>query len=210
MVPQRFRLLEVSIDPETASPEMLQLRTVMLEVTARHERLIDGLLMLARSEHPVLERSYVDLADIADHVATQVPTGTATIECDLAEAETTGEPVLLERLVQNLVENGVRYNLPDGGRVEVRTRTGPDGTAVLEVRNTGPVVPRYEIPGLFEPFRRASHDRLADGTHGAGLGLSIVRAITSAHGGQVCAQPGEGGGLVVTVVLPGAAQPPSL
>jgi signal transduction histidine kinase len=152
-----------------------------------------GLLMLAQSERELTERSYVDLADIAEHVA--------GAELDAREAPTTGDPVLLERMVQNLVENGRRHNVPDGGWV--RVATGSRGATVfVEVSNTGPVVPRYEIPGLFEPFRRLGSDRVA--APGAGLGLSIVRAVVRAHGGQVHAVPREGGGLIVTVLLPRA------
>jgi signal transduction histidine kinase len=76
---------------------------------------------------------------------------------------------------------------------------------VLQVRNTGPVVPHYEVPSLFEPFRRLGTDRLAATSPGAGLGLSIVRAVARAHGGDVGAEPRDSGGLVVTVTLPGCA-----
>jgi signal transduction histidine kinase len=119
------------------------------------------------------------------------------------EAETTGNPVLLERLVQNLVENGVRHNIHEDGWVRVTSDTRPDGSVVLEVSNTGPVVPRYEIPSLFEPFHRLDADRLST-SPGAGLGLSIVAAVARAHGGDVHAEPRDGGGLVVTVTLPAA------
>jgi signal transduction histidine kinase len=124
------------------------------------------------------------------------------VDCAPQEAPTTGNAILLERLVHNLVENGVRHNLPDGGWVHVSCGTRADGTVALTVSNTGPVVPRYEIPRLFEPFRRLGSDRVAAGVPGAGLGLSIVRAVARAHGGQVRAEPRDGGGLVVTVILP--------
>jgi signal transduction histidine kinase len=196
-------LLEVAVDPETASPEVRQLGATLLAINARHGRLIDGLLLLARSEREILERSFVDLADIVEHVATQLRPGTVTIHTEPAEAETTGNPVLLERLVQNLVENGVRHNIPEHGWVRVTSDTRPDGSVVLQVSNTGPVVPRYDIPNLFEPFHRLNSDRLST-SPGAGLGLSIVRAVTRAHGGDVRAEPRDGGGLVVTVILPAA------
>jgi signal transduction histidine kinase len=70
------------------------------------------------------------------------------------------------------------------------------------VANTGPFVPRYEVDGLFEPFRRLGTERLAGS--GVGLGLSIVRAVARAHGGEVHAVPRDEGGLVVTVALPAA------
>jgi signal transduction histidine kinase len=195
-------LLEVTLRRSTASPEVRQLGETLLEINRRHGRLIDGLLLLARSERGVSERSYLDLADLVEHVADQLPASSVDVLTKPGEAPTTGSPVLLERLVQNLVENGVRHNIAQGGWVEVSSETGPDGGAVLVVCNTGPAVPRYEIPNLFIPFRRLAPDRI--GSSGAGLGLSIVEAIARAHGGEVHAEPRDGGGLIVTVQLPGA------
>jgi signal transduction histidine kinase len=196
-------LLEVAVHRKGASPEIRQLGDTLLEINARHERLIDGLLLLARSEGATVERAYVDLADIAEHVVAQVPPGPVTVRYELAEAPTTGNPVLLERLAQNLIENGVRHNIGAEGWVQVSTGRQPDGTVQLVVGNTGPVVPRYEMPKLFEPFHRLGADRLATAP-GVGLGLSIVRAVARAHGGDVRAEPRDGGGLVVTVTLPGS------
>jgi signal transduction histidine kinase len=197
-------LLEVALEPPDASPEVRQLGTTLLAINERHGRLIDGLLLLARSERDVLERSYVDLADLVEHVVEQVGAVPVTVHAVPGEAPVTGNPVLLERLVQNLVENGVRHNVPVDGWVRVTTGTWPDGRVALEVTNSGPLVPRYEVPGLFEPFRRLREERVG-ATFGAGLGLSIVRAVAQAHGGGVHAEPHEGGGLKVTVTLPGAA-----
>src|SRR5262249_29975444 len=95
----------------------------------------------------------------------------------------------------------------EGGEMWVTTGTGPGEAAVLRVTSTGPAVPRYEIPTLFEPFRRLGNDR-HDGPRGAGLGLSIVRAVVRAHHGDVRAEPRDGGGLTVTVTLPPAIPQP--
>jgi signal transduction histidine kinase len=195
-------LLEVAIHRRAASEDVRQLGETLMEINARHEGLIDGLLMLARSEPEVTERSFIDLADIVEHVASQAPAEKVAVHTQAGEAMTTGNPILLERLVQNLVDNGVRYNVPEDGWVRVTSDTLPDGSASLVVSNTGPVVPRYEVPGLFEPFRRLSGERLRSA--GAGLGLSIVQSVARAHGGDVCAEPRDGGGLVVTVSLPGS------
>ncbi|WP_035698403.1 sensor histidine kinase, partial [Glycomyces tenuis] len=145
-------LLEVALHRPNASPEVRQLGETLLEINGRHERLIEGLLLLTRSDRELTERSYVDLADLAEHVAAQTPAEGREIAVEAAEAPVTGDPVLLERLVHNLVENAVRYNV-DGGRVRVRTGAR-GGAAVLEVSNTGPAVPAYEVAALFEPFRR--------------------------------------------------------
>jgi signal transduction histidine kinase len=194
-------LLEVAVQRRGVSAEVRQLGETLLEINSRHERLIDGLLTLAKSDRELGELSYVDLADVVTHVAAQHPIVTASP----GEAPTMGNAVLLERLVQNLVENGVRHNVPDGW-VRITSDTLPGGSVELVVANTGPVVPPYEMPGLFEPFRRVTADRRAT-RQGAGLGLSIVRAVARAHGGHVHAQPRDGGGLVVTVTLPAAGTP---
>jgi signal transduction histidine kinase len=198
-------LLEVAVHRPAASPEMRQLGETLLEVNARHERLIEGLLLLMRSDRELAERSYVDLADVAEHVVAQTSAPDVAVTAECAEAATRGEPVLLERLMQNLVENAIRYNEPEDGWVRVATRTGVDGRAVLEVSNSGPVVPPFEVEGLFEPFRRLGTARLATASKGAGLGLSIVRAVAKAHGGEATAKARPEGGLQVTVSLPAAA-----
>jgi signal transduction histidine kinase len=136
----------------------------------------------------------VDVAEVADHVLDQTPLNNLSLRRSLDPAVTMGDPVLLERVVQNLVQNAVAYNVPDGW---VEVRTGPEG---ITVSNTGPVVPPYDVPSLFEPFRRL-RDRVGS-ANGTGLGLSIVRSVARAHGGAVTAVPRDGGGLVVRVTLP--------
>lgn len=196
-------LVEVAMHRRTASEDVQRLGEVLLDVNARQERLINGLLLLARSESELTVRSPVDLADVVDHVSRQVAeeaerAGVA-VATDAPSMMVEGDPVLLERLVQNLVENAVRHNFPEGWvRVETGTR---NGSARLVVTNTGPVVPRYEVPALFEPFHRVRDSR-REQPPGVGLGLSIVRAVARAHRGEVTAVPREDGGLTVTVTLP--------
>jgi signal transduction histidine kinase len=102
-------------------------------------------------------------------------------------------------LVHNLVENAVRHNQPGGW---LRVASGVvAGRATLTVTNTGPAVAPYDIDTIFQPFRRLSGDRVRS-DRGFGLGLSIVRAVARAHGGEVSAAPRTGGGLTVTVALP--------
>ena len=202
-------LLEIAVHRQNAPAETRQLGETLLELNGRHERLIEGLLLLARSEQGFTESSFVDLADLARYVTDQQPAGVVAIDADPGEAPTMGNAILLERLVRNLVENAIRYNEPTGGWVRVQTRTGPDQEAILEVSNTGPVVPKFEIAGLFEPFRRLESDRTSNGKPGAGLGLSIVRSIVEAHAGTVHARARREGGMIFTVKLPppGHAEP---
>jgi signal transduction histidine kinase len=201
-------LVEVALDNPQVSESLRQLGASLLAVNQRHERIIDGLLTLASSEERLTTRRPVDLADIARHTANERQTGAGQagveIRTELAPAPVAGDPVLLERLVQNLVDNAVRYNIADHGWVAVTTCL-EHGDAVLTVENTGPTVPPYDIPSLFEPFRRlADTERRATPgrDHGSGLGLSIVRSVTRAHGGAVSATPRPDGGLVVRVRMP--------
>ncbi|GGS92181.1 hypothetical protein GCM10010222_37170 [Streptomyces tanashiensis] len=166
-------------------------RQILLDSNLRSERLIDGLLLLARSERGLAEREDVPLGDVVDEEYAGA--------CVVGDGGVVrGSRVLLAQLVRNLVANAVAYNVPGG---EVRVRVEAPG--VLTVVNTGPVVPEGDVDGLFEPFRRGEgRDRMGPG---AGLGLSIVRSIALAHGGAVRAVArgaAEGGGLVVTVTLP--------
>ncbi|MEU6877472.1 ATP-binding protein [Streptomyces sp. NPDC046712] len=174
-----------------------EVKQVLLDSNRRSERLIEGLLLLARSERGLEAREDVRLGDV---VAEECETYGVEVSGQVSGegGVVRGSRVLLGQLVRNLVANAVAYNLPGGGTVEVRVEGG-----VLTVVNTGPVVAAGDVPGLFEPFRRGEgRDRMGPG---AGLGLSIVRSIAVAHGGTVGAVARgveEGGGLVVTVTLP--------
>ncbi|WP_433369969.1 sensor histidine kinase [Streptosporangium sp. CA-115845] len=203
-------LVELAMHRKSASEDVKQLGENLLEINTRHERLIVGLLLLAGSENEITERLPVDLADVLSHVVAQCApeAGQAGIEITehAGEALTLGDALLLERMVHNLVENGVRHNAKEGGWVRATSRVRADGRAEVEVSNSGPTVPPYELPALFEPFRRLGAERMVT-AKGAGLGLSIVRSVARAHGGEVAARPRAGGGLVVTVTLPGGGGP---
>ncbi|MCC3326587.1 sensor histidine kinase [Nocardia abscessus] len=199
-------LIEVALEDPDVPESTRRLGATLLEVNHRHERLIDGLLLLATSEQRLTEHRRADLADIAaDAVGTPAGRPGARITADLRPAPVLGDRLLLERLVHNLLDNALRYNLPEDGWVMIGSRT-IGGRAVLTVENSGQPVPAFEVDGLFEPFRRlTSSERLAEsGARGAGLGLSIVRSVAQAHGGTVRAAARPGGGLAVTVDLPRA------
>ena len=110
----------------------------------------------------------------------------------------------------NLIDNGVRHNTP-GGNIRVATRTS-QGCAVLAVTNSGQVIPPAEVDRLFQPFQRLG-PRPARRDGGHGLGLSIVRAIATAHGATTAARALPGGGLAVEVTfllaMPGPPRGPS-
>jgi signal transduction histidine kinase len=198
-------LLEVHLSDPGAPMELQQLGKTLLATNERSEQLVEGLLLLARSDNQIIERKPVDLAEVAEQAVDQVH-GEAeakgvVIRGERQSAVVQGNGVLLERIALNLVQNAVRYNVQKDGWVEVTTEV-LHGQAVLVVSNTGPVVPAYEIDNLFEPFKRLRGADRTGSDKGVGLGLSIVRSVARAHGGHIYAQPREGGGLVMRVTLP--------
>lgn len=197
-------LLEVHLSDPNAPVELQQLGKTLLATNERSEQLVEGLLLLARSDNQIVERKPVDLAEVAtqaiDQVHAEADAKGVKLRGERKPAVVQGNGVLLERIALNLVQNAVRYNVAEGGWVEVNTEI-QHGQAVLTVTNTGPVVPAYEIDNLFEPFRRLRTERTGS-DKGVGLGLSIVRSVARAHGGHIVAQPREGGGLVMRVTLP--------
>lgn len=197
-------LLEVQLADPDASPELHQLGKTLLATNERSEQLVEGLLLLARSENELVDRKPVDLSEVAAQAVEQTRGEAQTKGIELRGVRqptyVQGNGVLLERVALNLVQNAVRYNLREGGWVSVSTEARP-GQAVLLVENTGPVVPAYEVDNLFEPFRRLRTERTGS-DKGVGLGLSIVRSVARAHGGTVTAEPREDGGLAMRVTLP--------
>jgi signal transduction histidine kinase len=204
-------------DPDATPDELRRMGEVVRTATERADRLVDSLLLLARSDAAggsgssgaaLAVREPVRLDEVvAVAVAAVAPEADArglTLTTSYGGGVVTGDRGLLERLAGNLVENAVRHNT-DGGWVAVRTlvepaRPGAAVAACLDVANSGAGVDAADVDALFEPFRRAGAARTA--TRGAGLGLSIVRAVARAHGGEVTAQAIPEGGLDVRVALP--------
>jgi signal transduction histidine kinase len=194
-------LIEVAMADPEVPPELRKLGTHLLHTNERSERMIEGLLILARSDRGLHARAPVRLDEVAASVVRATAASAAeagvTVETRLRPRTVAGDPVLLERLMTNLVVNAITYNAR-GGWVYVEVRADP----ALEVRNSGPLVPPEAVPTLFEPFRRVGGAERTGDPRNAGLGLSIVRSVAQAHGGVAEAQPGRRGGLTVTVRLP--------
>jgi signal transduction histidine kinase len=190
-------------DPGADEAELRRMGEVVRDATRRADDLVSGLLLLARTEGAGLtQRAPVDLAaTVGPALAAVRAEATRTglrVQVRTAPAPTTGDPVLLERVTGNLVENAVRHNVP-GGWVEIVSGVRQGG-AELCVSSSGPEIPADGVAELFEPFRRGAGR--TGSTPGSGLGLSIVRAVVQAHCGEVAATPVPGGGLTVTVRLP--------
>ncbi|MGI5503225.1 sensor histidine kinase [Lentzea sp. CA-135723] len=189
-------LIEVAVASPDATDEIRRLGAHLLDTNERSEKLIDGLLLLARSDRGLATRELVWLDEVVEDEVEScralASEKKVTFEVRTRRYLVDGDPVLLAQLVGNLLRNAVLYNEP-GGTVTVEL------DQELIVSNTGPTVPAQAVPGLFEPFRRL-RDRT--GTAGSGLGLSIVQSVARAHQGSAKARPNGGGGLVVQVNLP--------
>jgi signal transduction histidine kinase len=196
-------LLEVALrDREATNASLRSACERALVAGEQQERLIAGLLTLARGERGLDRFEPFDLAAITtatvaarrdDADAAQVSLATR-----IEPAGGAGDPGLAERLVANLVDNAIRYN-EAGGQVEIGAGTRA-GRPYLTVANTGPVIPPDQLGRLFRPFQRMDPARQAPG--GLGLGLAIVSAIAAAHGADLRAVTRAEGGLAVEVLFP--------
>jgi len=200
-------LTEVALDDPGVTEDLRRLGGQLLRANERNERLLEGLVVLAEADRGLPGAVPVRLDELSgavidSHQDMAVKHG-VSLRRRLTEAQVCGDPLLLERLLANLIGNAITYNQP-GGWVEIEVSAPP--RAALTVSNTGQCVPAEQVPALFEPFRRLTADRTDHGG-GAGLGLSIVRSITAAHRGTVRARPRPAGGLIVEINLP---PPPDL
>ena len=181
------------------------------DVTTRHElldsvsheaerldRLVGNLLHMSRADAGSLrvEAQAVDLAELVQltvlrmrRVCSDV---TLELQVDPALPLIDGDPVLLDQVVSNLVENAVRY-APPGSTVSLVLTAIEGPSVMLSVRDHGPGVLPEHVDKLFEPFWKEP------GSRSSGLGLAIVRSIVEAHGGLIeyCETPGGGATFVV-------------
>ena len=197
-------LLDVIRDDPEREPDLLIDR--LYAVNVRAIQLTEALLLLSRAEQRAFTRQPVDLSLVVDDAAeTLLPLAEkhgVTIATTGEVSPTVGSAALLEQMTINLLHNAIVHNVPDDGRVEVDTATGPDGV-VLTVSNTGEHLAPPLIATLTEPFQRGT-ERIHGDHAGVGLGLAIVKSIVVAHDGSLAIVPRPEGGLEVTVRLPAA------
>ncbi|MFD0967126.1 ATP-binding protein [Plantactinospora endophytica] len=191
-------LVEVAAATPGADRDVTVLAGQLTGVLDRQDRIVSGLLALARSEHGTGTLCPVRLDRLArealDRRAAELAERSIRVRAELGGGTVSADPILLELLVDNLVRNAVRHNNP-GGTVWVRT----DGPTIL-VENTGDQIGTERLRELVEPFRRGRQDRVY-GSGGAGLGLAIVDAVTRAHGGRFTLTPRPGGGVRAELFL---------
>jgi signal transduction histidine kinase len=187
----------VLAEPEPTCEELVSMAAEVRQAVDHAERLIEALLVLARNDQARALTDPLDLAVVAEDALEGRTTDGITTITTLGEAPVTGDGVLLERLVANLLDNAERYNIP-GGTVSISTTTD-DGASLVRVVNTGRVVPPGQVERLFLPFTRLDDRTRHDGF---GLGLALVSSIAAVHSGTVHAIATPAGGLDITVRLP--------
>jgi signal transduction histidine kinase len=192
-------------DPDAGKNDLREMGEALRETIDRCERLLESLLMLARSEAATGQEELVDVASLAGDCITDLRARAydrqVTVRDDLKPAWTRGEQALLERMIANLLDNGIQHN-ERGGYLRVATRTRTSGVELV-VRNGGPRIDPEQVGTLTEPFRRLDRSY-----GGFGLGLSIVRSVAEVHGGTTEIVAPEAGGLEVRIHLPALSRQP--
>jgi signal transduction histidine kinase len=183
----------------------------------RLEQLIARTLKLVRLERPVgeLEHRRVDVGELLREIVSVVAIEADARGCliDVQAAPglvVSGDAELLRSAFENVIRNAVRYS-PPGATVAVEGRQGSATETEREpvqvtVDDRGPGVPEKDLGLIFEPFYRAEVAREHRSGGGEGLGLAIAARAVALHGGSIVARNRDGGGLAVTVSLPGAAR----
>jgi signal transduction histidine kinase len=187
-------------------PQTIALASRVRTELDRVDGLLDGFLVLARAQHGVLPgRGVFTLDDIAAAALAARADGitekhlTVRHVSGSGAAWVEGSQPLLSRMVENVLDNAIVHN-QDGGWIHVFT--GADASvAGVVVETGGEPLDQRKVAGLAQPFRRLGADRTGS-DKGAGLGLSIVAAIASAHGGSLNLQARAEGGLRVSIALP--------
>ena len=195
-------VMRTAMDVVLAKPAPTREELVSMAADIRHavehsERLIEVLLVLARNDQVRALTDELDLAAVAEDALEGRAVDGITTTAALGEAPVTGDGVLLERLVANLLDNAERYNTL-GGSISISTAADKD-VSVVRVVNTGQVVPPDQVDRLFLPFTRLDDRTRHDGF---GLGLALVSSIASVHNGTVHASAVPAGGLDITIRLP--------
>jgi two-component system sensor histidine kinase KdpD len=192
-------------DDGISKDDRSELVSVISDEAARLSRLVDDLLDLSRIEAGAVDPrpDWCDIRDVTATAGAQVRArhGDHPIEFALATdlPLVRADPVQLERVFTNLIENAVKFS-PPGTPVRITGSAG-GGRVTVRVLDKGEGVPRSERSRIFEPFVRGR-----DREHGAGLGLAICKGFVEANGGRIVLQAGTGE-TAFAVSLPLSPQP---
>ncbi len=181
--------LENLADDSRLDSEWRERAASLLEEAVRLSKIVEQLFALSRLDagEAQTDWSRFDLADLAKTTAEQMgllaEDKNISIRCDAKQPmPVEGDHVRLKQVVVNLLDNAIKYT-PENGAIQLRV-TAINGHAVLEVEDNGIGIPREALPHVFERFYRVDQTHSAD-SDGAGLGLSIVKSICTAHGAEV-------------------------
>ena len=183
----------------------------MHDEALRLTRLLDDLSALADAQRPglLLSGEPVDLSTVATGPAEALKQDFADkgieFATDLHAAIVAGDRKRLEQVIVNLLTNALRYT-DAGGHVSLSVRQVGDN-AVLEVADSGIGIPSDDLPHVFTRFWRGEKSR-SRVTGGTGIGLSIVKELVCAHGGQVAVESSVGQGTTFRVVIPACTATP--
>lgn len=202
-------MMRTSLDVAVGKPDPIPSEVHILAGKLREgldqaDRLVESFLVLARAQRGILTNlTHVSLPQLVSATLTSrsdtIAARSLQIQQKRGAATVIGSETLLARLVENLVDNAIRYSMP-GGFIGITTED--NGTAAcLVVENDGPHLDEDKVQELGRPFRRLGAERTTS-EHGFGLGLSIVAAISAAHGGSLDLQARPKGGLQVVIMLP--------
>ena len=188
-----------------------ELAGAIVEETQHMTELITKVLDMARFEagglHPNVE--WLVLDEITDTVLTRVQARATQHHLSVVLAPDLGlvqaDPLLIQRVLLNLVENALKYT-PAGSYIRIQAQRRPDDI-LLSVSDNGPGLPAGLEEAVFDKFFRVHPESPAPGV---GLGLTICRAIVTAHGGTIWAESVTGGGAQFSFTLPQHGEPPAL
>jgi signal transduction histidine kinase/ActR/RegA family two-component response regulator len=203
---------------EAGSREELDVRQrEVIERQTRHlVRMVDDLLDVSRVTlgKIILKRQPVDLGEIAGRclhdlgLAALAASHGLHVEEETEPAQVSGDPVRIEQVICNLVQNAIKYT-PRGGTIRLSVRREGD-EAVIRVGDTGVGISPEMLPRIFEPFTQVESSRTRS-EGGLGLGLPLVRSLVELHGGGVAASsdgPGQGTDFVIRLPLRSGEAPP--
>jgi len=199
---QRALLELVLTDPGADIAAWRDVGHDVLAACKQQERVLTACLTLSRSEAVPGRFETLDLAAIIAELLRVADLQGRTVTVSLEPAPTVGDPVLIERLLDNLLTNAVGHN-DARGRITIAAGTEA-GRAVISIENTGTPIPADELARLFEPFEQI-HPAAPHAGHG--LGLAVVKAIADAHGALIEVHARPSGGLRVELAFPSAAAP---
>ena len=198
--------LEDLAEDSRLDAELRERAASLLEEVVHLSKIVEQLFMLSRLDagEAQTEWSRFDLAELARTTAEQMSLlaedKNISISCDTHQpVSVEGDRVRLKQVVVNLLDNAIKYT-PEKGAIQLRVGT-VNGHAVLEVADNGAGIPPDALPHVFERFFRVDQTRSAD-SESAGLGLSIVKSICTAHGAEVETESAIGKGSRFRVKLP--------